>query len=441
MRKKETTEEKLLRLRDEYDFSSAAVEGVRGCRPKISVECGEKWFVRMENEERMPLFFRDCCGNFTNAVVSAETLEEALNKLEIFCAEQKQSGAILVDPESVENFGRNNKRVTLNDIAKKVGCSRAAVSFAILGNHPIGDELKMRIFAELERSNYHPAPAKKIQPRKSIVLLSRVHEGDMAGSHSAAFQVMKRGYNPILCYLPLNDPLNEEGQAAFAQLRQIPNVAGILSLHPTLESVDILRNSGELPVTINCRPDSMLSKIYYDFTEAGELVAALIRKYKHRKVAFVSYGEFGSREYQCLLKGLTSKSSKGKEIGIHDIPLPASCDLYQESFPLLDEAFKQDCTFFFVQGAVYCYLVERWAEKRGLSIPEDLSLLYIDYDKLPEHLRPSASALVVPNRDILKNVVDEMICKIEHSPLTPQVIHPCIIDRGTVAKVSSAGNK
>ena len=130
--------------------------------------------------------------------------------------------------------------------------------------------------------------------------------------------------------------------------------------------------------------------------------------------------------------------STGKEIGIHDIPLPASCDMYQESFPLLDEALKQGCTFFFVQGAVYCFLVERWAEKRGLSIPEDLSLLYIYYDKLPEHLRPQASALVVPNRDILKNVVEEMICNIEHTPLPKKVIHPCIIDRGTVAKALSA---
>lgn len=433
-----TIEQKILFLKQKYDFSKRKIGKVHGCSPRVLMEFDSCWRVRMVSSGNQGCCFWDG-SSYVEAVVSGETQEEALEALENLCAEQKAAGGILVDPASVRTDGKSTKRVTLSDIARKVGCSRAAVSFAILGKHSISDKLKMKIFAELERSNYKPSAGRKMLPRKPVVLLRRIYEGETDGEGQLASLLLKKGYTPLLCFLPLYDPLNEEGMAAFAQIQKVPNLAGILSMHPALESMDILRYSQGVPVTISSRPDSMLSNAYYDFSAAGELVASLISEYKHRKTAFVSYGEVDGKEYQLLTKGL-KKRKKGISIEVFDIPVLASDCCLQTAVPLLNEAYAKGCTFFFAQSEEHCVLVKQWAEQTGLAVPEDISLLYMNYERVPEHLLPKASSLELPYREIHKAVVEEMVCKIEHKPLPQKVFQPSIKDGGTVG-ICRIGNK
>jgi DNA-binding LacI/PurR family transcriptional regulator len=177
----------------------------------------------------------------------------------------------------------------------------------------------------------------------------------------------------------------------------------------------------------------MLSNCYYDYSAAGELVAEQIRKFGHRKAAFVSYGEFLGREYQLIAEGLKKKKRGKRTIDILDIPVPASICKLEVITPLLDDALKKGYTFFFAQSEEHCLLIKQWAELQKVAIPEDISLMYLDYDKMAEQFRPDATAVVCPFQEILKSVADEMVCKIEHRSLDGKVFYPYIRDRNTLA--------
>jgi hypothetical protein len=82
MAKRETAEEFIARLEEEYDFSGESVGKIHGCRPEILVEYRGQWVARMENSTCLPFFFRNQNGEFIKATAVAETLPAVLKKLE-----------------------------------------------------------------------------------------------------------------------------------------------------------------------------------------------------------------------------------------------------------------------------------------------------------------------------------------------------------------------
>ena len=367
-------------------------------------------------------------AEYIRAAVSGSGVEDALAELEKLCREQKRKKAILIEPEMLEHSGCTFKKVTLDDIARKVGCSRAAVSYAMRGNHPISPELRMKILTELERCNYRPSVGRQKKSGKTVVILGHLSGSEYNGPAVIAKQLFEKGYTPILTYLPLYEPLCDTGKRTLAHIRDLQNAAGIISLHPHVESFDILRYSQQLPVIIHNRPQSMLSESFFDFTAAGELAALTFKRHKFCQGAFINYGETGTCEYRQLWAGLT----KFKELSFVSIPIAVKDCNHLKMDSLLDDAYNNGCRCFFAQSAVLCSLIMRWAEKKHINIPEELSLIYLDQDNMAEDLRPQATSIVVPNRKLLNYSVEALISKIESRPQEEKIIHPWLVDKNTV---------
>ena len=107
MKENETVEECMLRLQKEYDDRGKFADGVEGDQSAVVVELNDKWYARMTNGGNvLYVFFRPYKRGkdeiWRKAVVSGETLAEALSKLEKLCITMREKKAILIDPTSVE---------------------------------------------------------------------------------------------------------------------------------------------------------------------------------------------------------------------------------------------------------------------------------------------------------------------------------------------------
>jgi DNA-binding LacI/PurR family transcriptional regulator len=74
----------------------------------------------------------------------------------------------------------------------------------------------------------------------------------------------------------------------------------------------------------------------------------------------------------------------------------------------------------------------KWIQLRKISVPEELSLVTLDYDSNALSGRMKVNTILIPNRMINEAAVEELICKIEHKASGKKVFLPAIKDQGTV---------
>ena len=63
------------------------------------------------------------------------------------------------------------KKVTMNDVAKEAGCSKATVSYCITHNRPIGEETSRRVRAAIEKLGYRPESDRRSLSKRNIAIL------------------------------------------------------------------------------------------------------------------------------------------------------------------------------------------------------------------------------------------------------------------------------
>ena len=84
----------------------------------------------------------------------------------------------------------------------------------------------------------------------------------------------------------------------------------------------------------------------------------------------------------------------------------------EELLKKLDEVYDAGCSFLFIQSQFLCRSVLKWIQLRKISVPEELSLVTLDYDSNALSGRMKVNTILVPNRMINEAAVEELICKI-----------------------------
>ncbi len=318
------------------------------------------------------------------------------------------------------------KKLTMEDIAREAGCSKAAVSYVINQNHPISPELKRKVNAIIEKRRYTPSARSKYVERRQIAILTM----DIPGWHYTDWndEIRKRGYLPC-CYHLLED--TSVCLEKLGQINRNRNIAGIICLHPEIQSVDLLRLCKNLPSVIFCRMDSMLSFASVPYREFGVKAAGEFLRYGHKRAAVI-YHRSNTPRQNALVDGFVDELGSQN---IRRIALLKSKTSEQElSFEMLDEAYAEGYRAFFILSMHPLTLsLLRWAYSRKYFIPEDISLFAMDHNQQGRLMVPPISNIGYNFEKLIPLTVEHLISRIEgHDP--PAIIcEPCISDLGSIA--------
>lgn len=330
---------------------------------------------------------------------------------------------------------KQKRKVTMADVAREAGCSRSAVSYAILRNHPLSEELKARIFAAIERLEYHPYGSRSRPEKRAVALLAdTAPDNSNRIAHMFRGELQKHGLITQQYSLPRYTPFNPKDSELFTLLNNDPNLAGIICIHPDINSFDLLKRCKNVPAVIYYRENSMLSHILVLHRQIGELAAKHLVRLGHPKAAFVMFDEPELPYNARILDGLRGEPHfAASGIELEQLPLRMDSLAPEELTPKLDALIARGVGVIFAQGPMQARPILQWAYRRELRIPRDLSLFCVDFSEGAGLLSPPLTAVTLPTAALVELTVAELLAKLAHRDPPEKVLPPYLVDRGSTA--------
>lgn len=323
-------------------------------------------------------------------------------------------------------------KVTLEDIARECGCSRAAVSFALNRNHPIGDELKDRIFAAVDKLGYRPYGSYGRSQKRLVAVLSG-WDFDPYTQKLYYSELQRHGFVMQICPLP-RLPLTSQDEEVFKQLQKDPLLVGVINLHPDLNSFDLLKRIPGVPTVISDRRGSMLSSCSVDVEQLGVLAADYMCKLGCRQAAYVLWDE-DSMDRKKIVQGLKERT-EGR-ILLHFIEQSREDSSPDALCAKLQETYQSGVRMFFVQNTILARTLLQWSYRQRLFIPQDLSVFTIDYLTDAANLTPPLTAITFPYEKNIRLTVETLVANIHRQPAPEQKLACYIVERASTRLVEN----
>jgi len=329
---------------------------------------------------------------------------------------------------------RMNHPVTLADVAREAGCSAGAVSFVILNSHAVSGELRQKILAAIEKLGYHPYAKQTTRIKKMIALISMISPGGtMEGIGFLQELLERRGYLMQTYFLPLE---LKDMKTYLTAINRDKLLAGIICLHPRIESFDLLRYCKDLPSVIYSRSGSMLSHVTLKYHVSGLLAARHFFERGHRKAAIILYGDVLTRPVMHQVAEEFQKAIPETEgFATEIITIPREEATEQGLAPKLEKLRADGVTAWFVGNAFIANAVQQWAYRAKLTYPKDFSLIMLDFDGMAPQILPPVTSIAFPTEKMMELTVDSLLAKLANTPQPEEEFLPYLIDRDSVKRI------
>lgn len=327
--------------------------------------------------------------------------------------------------------------VTLKDIAERAGVSMMTVSRVMNGNQgKVSEKTASKIRALADEMGYIPnSSARSLAAKSSRIIAVLLREGSnpMEDPYSSSFlglitkEVQKRGYYVMIHFV-------QDFSDITFRLRSW-NAEGAIFLGLFDEEIKEIQSSNHIPLVFidsysNIR---QVINIGIDDYKGGELAAEHFLQKGHTNLGFAGpftkEGGVISKRYQGFYDALKRAQIEVMPEHIYDLEKITAENIIDS---ILQDPHPPTGIFTFSdQFALYLY---RIANQKGLSIPDDLSL--IGFDNLPiSHLFPVALSTI--SQDIQKKADETCRILFEHietpdKPSESVILDVTFIERNSV---------
>lgn len=333
---------------------------------------------------------------------------------------------------------------TIYDVAKASGVSLATVSNVINnGPRPVRPETRQRILDAIQQLNYHPnAVARGLARQKTHtigIMFGVVDTAEIViNAYSAAIlqavlvNAGAKGYNVTHLTAPWRGA--EESLRHFRDGR----TDGNLLVAPPTDS-DLLTSLALLDIPlVAISPEQghdEVSSVDVDDAEGTRLVMEHLLDLGHRRIAHIS----GPPN---LLSGVTrlagyvgALKDAGIELRSEYIRSGSYCPAegYRHTLQLL--GLSHPPTAIFAANDEIAYGVLEAARERGVSVPDQLSLVGVDDRPMSSVVTPALTTIHQPFDSVGKWATETLIASIEGADLKPQrrLFAPTLVARGSTA--------
>ncbi len=313
------------------------------------------------------------------------------------------------------------RTVTILDVAKAAGVSPSTVSHAISGKRVISAPVKRRIFEKIRELDYRPnfyAQALKNNSTQLIgVVVNECRNPSTAQLLDClAAMLEKFSYRPIIALTGLNHEKGEE------MLRRLSTgmVDGVINLLPQISPEEAEELCGTIPVVTNLREPSF--PVHLDYDRLTREILEFLWNNGHRDIGYIT-SETRAFGYSDSSIQIMREFMDARGVGFDPELVMYGKDSIESGVACMDAIYKhRKVTAVFTGNDQMAFGIYRWAYERGLSIPDDISV--VGYDDVPQAstIIPPLSTARFPLETVVEHMINLLRTKLENRPLPAGVI-------------------
>jgi LacI family transcriptional regulator len=311
------------------------------------------------------------------------------------------------------------QKVTIKTIAKELGVSTSTVSKALKDSHEISKETKERIQAYADHYNYKPNTlALQLRNQKTkligVILPKIVHHFFSTVISGIEEGANDKGYHIMVCFS------NESYKKEVETLKVLSNgsVDGLIVsiASETLKNKDFKHFEDlvaeEIPLILFDRvvDDINCDKVVVDDVGAGYKATKYLLQNNRKKIALIttpSHVTVGALRRQGYEKALIEEYIK-------TVPnLIVEIDEKESITKQIETVFKEDIDSVFAVNEIYAAKAMKIAKKKGLHIPNDVSIIGFTDGLISEYSSPSITTIAQHGFTMGRQAVELLIERIE----------------------------
>lgn len=312
------------------------------------------------------------------------------------------------------------RNIRQSDIARAAGVSQATVSLVLQGNARISAGTRSRVMRVLREMGYSAnVPARLLRRGRSNFIGVYTYAPVFPVSAEDYFHdfllgveraAVRRGNDLVLFTSTEGEDGRRRIYARGENRLMLADGAVILGVEYDAEELIRLAGDGYPFVFIGRREIPGLDAPYVtaDYRSAAARVADLVHRHGHRRVAYLA----GAVRRGPLDERRTGFEGRARELGI-EIDGPHALSAGELTGALIDRVVGAGATCLLVETAV---LAERLADlvaERGMRVPDDVSVVFLDTG--PRAWGDRASVLGVPREEMGRVAVDLLLARVDAS--------------------------
>lgn len=314
---------------------------------------------------------------------------------------------MILEPFAENCFNMKPKAVGIRDVAQRAGVSIASVSRALNNPAAVRADLRARIDAAAQDLGYIPdAAARALSSRRTRTIGAVIPTVDNA--------MFARGVEALQRYLSLKDYLlllATSGYDPEVEHRQAQNMISrgvdglILRGDVHSEGLRKLLATHRIPfVNVGVyHPDKPYASVGADNEAAAWRACRHLLALGHRRIGMVAalsrHNDRASARVQGVRRAMAEAGLALQPRWTLEVPYRLD-DARQAARTLLPPDAAQRPTALVCGNDVIAYGVLLEAERRGLRVPQDLSVMGFDDLEWSRHLRPSLTTMHLPTDEV-----------------------------------------
>jgi DNA-binding LacI/PurR family transcriptional regulator len=329
-------------------------------------------------------------------------------------------------------------QATILDVAARAGVSKSLVSLVMRDSPSVSEEKRRAVLAAAAALDYRPnAVARSLVQRRTRVLgvmLSDLHNPFFADVlDGVAGRAGERGYKAML---------NTGNRAASGEAEAIETLLelrsdGLILAAPRLDAARITRAARSVPVVVVARTiaGTRVDCVSNDDPAGAALAVDHLVALGHRRIAHIDGGEGAGA--QARRQGFVRTMRRH---GLASLARTARGDYTEEGgakgvATLLARGARP--TAIFAANDLSAIGALDTLTRRGLRVPEDISLVGYDNTSLAALRHIDLTTIDQPREAMGRTAVDLLLERLERRRTTPRrvVMPPALVVRGTTAKI------
>ncbi|PCK07512.1 MAG: LacI family transcriptional regulator [Alteromonadaceae bacterium] len=297
---------------------------------------------------------------------------------------------------------------TLKDVAKDVGVSVATVSYVLNNSGSVGEAVREKVLAAVERLNYRPnrqAQAMRTGLSRSIGLVLPDLTNPFFPELAQKVENEARSRGIIVILIDTQNCPEAEKQGLIMLGQQ--SVDGIIWC-PVGDTAPSTLKEARCPVVLIDRPIAGFDVVQSDYRVGGALAAEHAIALGHKRVGLLSGPSSVASAVQ-RRAGFLERASNNLEV-IWDINVPFTTELTDEARERLR---AKDVTMVVAAADLIAVGAMNYLGESGLKVPQDISL--IGFDDIPWAiiLRPKLTTISQPTAEIGREAVEVLAQRIK----------------------------
>lgn len=331
---------------------------------------------------------------------------------------------------------------TMKDIAKLAGVSTSTVSHVINQSRYVSEEISEKVQKAAKELNYAPsalARSLKMNRTRTIGLIVTTSTNPFFGEvvKGVERRCYQQNYNLILC----NTEGDEERMKSSINTLLEKRVDGLLLLCSTLEGqyLDVFERYPDIPTVVMDWGETHFpsDKIKDNSQLGGYLAAKHLIESGHREIGCVT-GPLQRHQAQNRYAGFC-QAMKESGLEVEDnwvIEANFECDGGVDAFNQLFEQHGKEGlpTAIFACNDMMAMGIINAANKLGLSVPQDISIIGYDDVYISNFMVPPLTTIHQPKYRLGKTAVDTLLQRIENRVQEPDIVQlePTLVIRDSV---------